>query len=68
MIYTGARLSAHEAHDIGLVNHVLPDYDAAFGKALNLANIIGGEKGPVAIRAAKQAISFGINMDLSSAL
>jgi enoyl-CoA hydratase/carnithine racemase len=64
MIYTGERLTAIEAHDIGLVNHVLPDFDAAYAKALGLANIIGGEKGPIAIRAAKQAISHGINMDL----
>ena len=37
-------------------------------KALELANIIGSEKGPIAIKAAKQAISYGINMDLTSAL
>ena len=53
---------------MGLVNHVRPDYESAMQKALDLANIIGGEKGPVAIRAAKQAISWGINMDLTSAL
>ena len=37
-------------------------------KALEMANIIGSEKGPVAIRAAKQAINHGMNMDLRSAL
>ena len=68
MIYTGERLTALQAHDIGLVNHVLPDFDGAYAKALDLANIIGGDKGPIAIRAAKQAISHGINMDLQSAL
>ena len=34
---------------------------------MEIAEIIS-EKGPVAIRAAKQAISHGINMDLTSAL
>eukprot|EP00351_Strombidinopsis_sp_SopsisLIS2011_P002528 CAMPEP_0116888786 /NCGR_PEP_ID=MMETSP0463-20121206/23976_1 /TAXON_ID=181622 /ORGANISM="Strombidinopsis sp, Strain SopsisLIS2011" /LENGTH=70 /DNA_ID=CAMNT_0004554235 /DNA_START=621 /DNA_END=833 /DNA_ORIENTATION=+ len=35
--------------------------------ALEMANKIG-EKGPVAIKAAKQAISNGMNMDLKSGL
>ena len=68
LIYTGQRLTAEEALKIGLVNHVRPSYEEAMEKALEIANIIGGEKGPVAIRAAKQAISYGINMDLTSAL
>ena len=61
-------MSATEAHDIGLVNHVRKDHSEAMEKAMEIANIIGADKGPVAIRAAKQAISYGINMDLSSAL
>ena len=68
LIFTGARLSAVEAHDIGLVNHVREDHPKAMEKAMEIANIIGGDKGPVAIRAAKQAISVGINMDLASGL
>lgn len=67
LIFTGQRLSAEEALGIGLVNHVRPDHESAMEKALDIANIIG-EKGPVAIQAAKQAISQGINMDLTSAL
>ena len=38
---------------IGLINHVRADYEAALEKAMEIANIIGGEKGPIAIRAAK---------------
>lgn len=53
LIFTGQRLTATEALDIGLVNHVRKDYAEAMEKALEMANIIGGEKGPVAIRAAK---------------
>jgi len=43
------------------------DYEKACNKALEIAKKIG-EKGPVAIKAAKQAISYGINMDLRSGL
>ena len=68
LIFTGMRLSAEEAHRIGLVNHVRADYNEALEKAMEIAEIIGGTKGPVAIRAAKQAINHGINMDLTSAL
>ena len=67
LIFTGRRLNAAEAYDIGLVNYVRPDHATALEKAVELATIIS-EKGPVAIRAAKQAISHGINMDLTSAL
>jgi len=53
LIYTGHKLTAKEALDIGLVNHVKPDFNSAFAKALDIANVIGSEKGPIAIRAAK---------------
>ena len=45
-------MTADEALKIGLVNHVRPDHESAMEKALEIANIIG-EKGPVAIQAAK---------------
>jgi len=46
---------------------VCEDYDKSVEKAFEIANKIG-EKGPVAIKAAKQAISFGMNVDLRSGL
>lgn len=67
LIFTGDRLNAEQAHNIGLVNHVTDDYDSATIMALEMANKIG-EKGPVAIKAAKQAISNGMKMDLRSGL
>ena len=67
MIFTGQKLSGEEALQIGLVNHVESDFDTAVEKALGLANQIG-EKGPIAIKAAKLAINYGMNMDLKSAL
>jgi len=67
LIFTGERLSPAQALEIGLVNHVAADYDAACVKALEIAGKIG-EKGPIAIRAAKKAVHFGIDMDLESGL
>ena len=64
MIFTGRRVSSDEAKDIGLVNYVEKTHEDALEKAREIANIIGSEKGPIAIRAAKQAINHGINMDL----
>ena len=67
LIFTGQRLKAEEALLIGLINHIREDYAQALEKAMEIAMIIGSDKGPVAIRAAKQAISYGINMDPQSA-
>ena len=68
LIFTGKRLSGYECLEIGLVNHTEDNHEKAMDKALEIATIIGEQKGPVAIRAAKQAINFGINMDIASAL
>ena len=67
LIFTGDRLTPEQALEIGLVNHVCEDYEAASDKALEIAAKIG-TKGPIAIRAAKKAIHFGIDMDLESGL
>ena len=67
LIFTGDRLTPEQALQIGLVNHVAEDYEAACRKALEIAGKIG-EKGPIAIRAAKKAIHFGIEMDLEAGL
>ena len=67
LIFTGDRLNGEEAHKIGLVNHVLPDYAAACAKAFDMAQKIG-EKGPIAIRAAKKAINGAEFDDLKKGL
>ena len=67
LIFTGDRVPPEEAERIGLVNNVAEDFDKAFEKAKDIAFKIG-EKGPIAIKAAKQAISYGVNMDLRSGL
>ena len=60
-------MTPEQALEIGLVNHVSENYDSACVKALEIAGKIG-EKGPIAIRAAKKAVHFGIEMDLESGL
>lgn len=67
LIFTGDRLSADDAWDIGLVNYVLDDFDLATEKAIEIANKIC-EKGPIAVRAAKLAIRTGIEKDLEGGL
>ena len=67
LIFTGDRISPDEALKVGLVNHVADDYEHAIIKAKEIASKIA-DKGPIAIKAAKQAISYGVNMDLRSGL
>jgi enoyl-CoA hydratase/carnithine racemase len=66
LIFTGRMIRAAEAHAIGLVDLVAPDasvYEAAVGMARRYA------AGPaLALRAAKQAIDFGLGVDLATGL
>lgn len=67
LIFTADRISPEEALRIGLVNHVCSDFEKACEKALEIANKIG-DRGPIAVKAAKSAISFGMNMDIKHGL
>lgn len=67
LIFTCDRLTGEQAHNIGLVNHVMEDYDAANDKAMEIALKIC-EKGPIAIRAAKEAINGCEREDLKKGL
>ncbi len=66
LIFTGRMVRAAEAHAIGLVDLVAPDasvYEAAVGMAQRYT------AGPaLALRAAKQAIDFGLGVDLATGL
>ncbi len=64
MILTGDHVNAAEAHRIGLVDEVYPAADL-MAKAKEMAQKIAS-KGPLAIRAAKEAINVGLNVDLES--
>jgi enoyl-CoA hydratase/carnithine racemase len=66
LIFTGRRISAAEALDIGLVNHVVPP-GALLDECRAMAAQIC-EAGPIAVQQAKYAINRGLETDLSTGL
>ena len=66
LILTGDRISAQEAHRIGLVDEVVP-HDQLEAKTLDVATKIA-EKSPIAIRLAKEAVKAALRMPLSEGL
>jgi enoyl-CoA hydratase len=64
LIFTGRMLKADEAHAIGLVNRVCQP-DALMATVLETAQAIAA-KGKVSLRAAKEAINGGLNVDLET--
>ena len=66
MVFTGRHVAADEALALGIADRVVPDADV-YGAARELAGQF--TTGPaVALRAAKQAIDDGLELDLDSAL
>jgi enoyl-CoA hydratase len=66
LIFTGRRVSAGEAKEIGLVNKVVPE-----GEALSAAKEMGWEiaaNAPVAVRHAKAALDLALNADPASGI
>src|SRR5215213_2059183 len=66
LIFTGRRISASEAREMGLVNRVV-----AQGEALNAAMDLAAEisaNGPLAVRHAKSAANRSLDVDLVSGL
>ncbi|WDP91733.1 MAG: enoyl-CoA hydratase/isomerase family protein [Desulfobacter sp.] len=66
LIFTGRRVDADEALDIGLVNHMVPP-EQLMDKCLEMAAMIA-ETGPIAVEMAKYAIDRGIETDLATGL
>lgn len=66
LIYTGKLISATEGNQMGLVNKVIAP-DQLMDEVMKVAKEIAS-KGKVSLRAAKQAINNGINVDLSTGL
>ncbi len=64
MIFTGKMISAAEARDLGMVNRVV-SADALMADVMNTAKAIS-QKGKVSLRAAKQVINAGLNVDLKT--
>lgn len=66
LIFTGTMISAEQAHAMGLVNRVCPQ-ENLMAEVKKTAAVIAA-KGRVALRAAKQAVNTGMNLDLASGL
>jgi enoyl-CoA hydratase/carnithine racemase len=66
LIFTGRRVSAREALEIGLVNSVCP-LEFLMDQCRKLAGMIC-EAGPIAVEQAKYAINFGIETDIQTGL
>jgi len=67
LIFTGKRMDAQEAFTYNLLNYVEEDYDSAYNRCLDIVKQIL-PKGPLGIRAAKQAINASIETDLKTGL
>ena len=66
IVFTGRMVKAAEAHAIGLVDAVAPD-DSVYQAALDMVKRYAA--GPaLALRAAKQAIDRGLEVDLATGL
>ena len=66
MIYTGMFINAAEAEKMGIVNRVVPQ-ELLMNEVMKSAKAIA-LKGSVALKAAKQAINDGFNVDLASGI
>ncbi|GAC77010.1 aromatic-l-amino-acid/l-histidine decarboxylase [Moesziomyces antarcticus T-34] len=66
LIYTGAQLDASQAKELGLIDHVSPG-----SSCLELCQALAKQmipSAPLALRAAKMAISMGTNVELTRGL
>ncbi|KAI3491310.1 hypothetical protein L1887_44345 [Cichorium endivia] len=66
LIYTGAQLNASQAKELGLIDHVSPG-----SSCLELCQALAKQmipSAPLALRAAKMAISMGTNVELTRGL
>ncbi|MFZ5652212.1 MAG: enoyl-CoA hydratase-related protein [Bacillota bacterium] len=66
LIFTGRRISARDALDIGLVNHVAP-HEKLMEKTMEIMQEIT-KNGPIALQQAKRSINLGVELDLNTAL
>jgi len=66
LIFTGRRVDAKEALEIGLVNKIAPP-ESLLDECMSMAAMIC-ETGPIAIQQAKHAINHGLEADLHTGL
>lgn len=66
LIFTGRRVDAQEALEIGLVNKICPP-EKLMDECMEMASMIC-ETGPIAIQQAKYAINYGLEVDIHTGL
>ncbi|HJP40876.1 MAG TPA: enoyl-CoA hydratase-related protein [Dehalococcoidia bacterium] len=66
MILTGEQVDAETAKEIGLVSHIIPQ-EELMDRALEIGGLIA-ERGPLAIKAAKEVILRGLDVPLDHGL
>ncbi|MCL6612037.1 MAG: enoyl-CoA hydratase/isomerase family protein [Peptococcaceae bacterium] len=66
LIFTGRRITAQEAYELGLVNHVVPA-DRLMDKTMEIMREIT-KNGPIALQQAKRAVNLGVELELHTAL
>lgn len=66
LIFTGRRIAARKAFELGLVNHVVPD-EQLMEKTMEIMQEIT-QNGPIALQQAKRAINLGVELELHTAL
>ncbi|HHW44018.1 enoyl-CoA hydratase [Desulfofundulus thermobenzoicus] len=66
LIFTGRRISATEAAQLGLVNYVVPPEQLMTRTMEIMEEIV--KNGPIALQQAKRAVNLGVELDLHTAL
>jgi enoyl-CoA hydratase len=67
LILTGCDIDAARAKDIGLVNDVLPDHEALFARARQMAQEIAANS-PLAVQGSKHVLGVALRRDVDAAL
>ena len=67
LAYTGRRLPAQTAKEIGLVNHILPDHTALLEHVMHVAKDIA-DKSPLAVHGSKVMINYARDHSISDGL
>lgn len=67
LVYTARRFSAQEAHQLGLVSKVLPDYESCINESLELAKLIAS-KSPIGVQGSKINLVYSRDHGVPSGL
>jgi enoyl-CoA hydratase len=67
LIFTGGDIGAARAKEIGLVNDVLPDFEALHARARQMAQEIAANS-PLAVQGSKHVLGFAVRREVDAAL